>query len=179
MGYEIVRSDSLYHHGIKGMSWGVQNGPPYPLTSEKHDKVLEKAKKAKKNLDKAKESSAKKKTKSIEAKKSSLEAKKQKYETKAKKAEAKENRYRVKSYKAATRLLFRDPKLSAQYLAKSEAQKYNKIKYTAKVKSIEGKLGSMKYDEMHADSKVKRAEAKVDKYLKQLEGVTIKDLDED
>lgn len=23
--------DELYHHGIKGQKWGVQNGPPYPL----------------------------------------------------------------------------------------------------------------------------------------------------
>ena len=23
--------DELYHHGIPGQKWGVQNGPPYPL----------------------------------------------------------------------------------------------------------------------------------------------------
>lgn len=26
--------NELYHHGIKGMHWGVENGPPYPLGSE-------------------------------------------------------------------------------------------------------------------------------------------------
>lgn len=26
--------DELYHHGIKGQKWGVQNGPPYPLDSK-------------------------------------------------------------------------------------------------------------------------------------------------
>lgn len=25
--------DELYHHGIKGQSWGVENGPPYPLNA--------------------------------------------------------------------------------------------------------------------------------------------------
>lgn len=25
-------TDYLYHHGIKGQKWGVENGPPYPLT---------------------------------------------------------------------------------------------------------------------------------------------------
>ena len=25
----------LYHHGIKGQKWGVQNGPPYPLSKER------------------------------------------------------------------------------------------------------------------------------------------------
>lgn len=25
--------DELYHHGIKGQSWGAQNGPPYPLNA--------------------------------------------------------------------------------------------------------------------------------------------------
>lgn len=26
----------LYHHGIKGQKWGVQNGPPYPLSENSH-----------------------------------------------------------------------------------------------------------------------------------------------
>lgn len=25
--------NELYHHGIKGQRWGIQNGPPYPLNS--------------------------------------------------------------------------------------------------------------------------------------------------
>ena len=28
------RNAELYHHGIKGQKWGVQNGPPYPLDSD-------------------------------------------------------------------------------------------------------------------------------------------------
>lgn len=31
--------NELYHHGIKGMSWGVRNGPPYPLSSEQKSQV--------------------------------------------------------------------------------------------------------------------------------------------
>ena len=27
--------DELKHHGIKGQKWGVKNGPPYPINSEK------------------------------------------------------------------------------------------------------------------------------------------------
>ena len=27
--------DEFYHHGIKGQRWGVQNGPPYPLSDHK------------------------------------------------------------------------------------------------------------------------------------------------
>lgn len=26
-----MKNDELYHHGTKGMKWGVRNGPPYPL----------------------------------------------------------------------------------------------------------------------------------------------------
>ena len=33
----------LCHHGIKGQSWGVRNGPPYPLDKETHDKVESKS----------------------------------------------------------------------------------------------------------------------------------------
>lgn len=28
------RNSELYHHGIQGQKWGVQNGPPYPLGSD-------------------------------------------------------------------------------------------------------------------------------------------------
>ncbi|MBQ0088379.1 MAG: hypothetical protein KBT27_03480 [Prevotellaceae bacterium] len=30
----------LKHHGIKGQHWGDRNGPPYPLSESKHNKVL-------------------------------------------------------------------------------------------------------------------------------------------
>ena len=30
----------LVHHGIKGMRWGIQNGPPYPLSLETHSMVI-------------------------------------------------------------------------------------------------------------------------------------------
>ena len=30
---EDENADELYHHGVRGQAWGVQNGPPYPLGS--------------------------------------------------------------------------------------------------------------------------------------------------
>lgn len=49
-GYRVRRSqtvqehsDYLMHHGIKGQEWGVRNGPPYPLTADKHKAVTQKA----------------------------------------------------------------------------------------------------------------------------------------
>ena len=32
--------NELYHHGKKGMHWGVRNGPPYPLESSSQQKIL-------------------------------------------------------------------------------------------------------------------------------------------
>ena len=32
----LVYSDELWHHGILGQEWGVQNGPPYPLSDSAH-----------------------------------------------------------------------------------------------------------------------------------------------
>lgn len=32
-----ITLNELYHHGIKGQSWGKRNGPPYPLDAEDHN----------------------------------------------------------------------------------------------------------------------------------------------
>lgn len=37
--YYVVNGE-LYHHGIKGMRWGVMHGPPYPLSIGKHNSVV-------------------------------------------------------------------------------------------------------------------------------------------
>lgn len=46
-----VYPNELYHHGVKGMSWGVRNGPPYPLATDAYSKYLSKGDKAY-NIDK-------------------------------------------------------------------------------------------------------------------------------
>lgn len=32
--YDMTYGDTLEHHGVEGMQWGVQNGPPYPLSGD-------------------------------------------------------------------------------------------------------------------------------------------------
>ena len=52
--------DFLMHHGIKGQKWGVENGPPYPLTpskdysaaEKKANKIVGKVEKLSRNLSK-------------------------------------------------------------------------------------------------------------------------------
>ena len=43
----ITYANELYHHGTKGMHWGVKNGPPYPIDKskkvaqvKKHDNIV-------------------------------------------------------------------------------------------------------------------------------------------
>lgn len=47
---DFLEMHELYHHGIDGQKWGVQNGPPYPLPYNAHS-VEEKRKNPKALLD--------------------------------------------------------------------------------------------------------------------------------
>lgn len=70
------KSDYLAHHGIKGQSWGDQNGPPYPLDSQVSSAV--KKNKSKSFIQKLKD---KKKGKKLQAaRKAKVEEKKEKEE---------------------------------------------------------------------------------------------------
>lgn len=43
MNKTVIYGSYLYHHGIKGQKWGVENGPPYPLGSGDHNASERKA----------------------------------------------------------------------------------------------------------------------------------------
>jgi len=47
MGYRVV-TNSLQHHGIQGMHWGDRNGPPYPLGTKTHNRIVNRDKADKK-----------------------------------------------------------------------------------------------------------------------------------
>lgn len=65
-----VYPNELYHHGIKGQSWGVMNGPPYPLDGSTHNKVVKRSKeerKAEKLAKKAEKAKSKQEAKQLKA----------------------------------------------------------------------------------------------------------------
>ena len=72
---EDAQEDSLYHHGVEGMSWGDRNGPPYPLggVDKKVARAEYKAKKEKERRLKKLQKAAKKARK-IKAKNAKQEA---------------------------------------------------------------------------------------------------------
>lgn len=37
----VYYTSELYHHGVKGMKWGVRKGPPYPLTDAQKKRVVD------------------------------------------------------------------------------------------------------------------------------------------
>lgn len=40
----------LEHHGIKNQKWGKRNGPPYPLSDAKHDRIVKRAEKRRQKI---------------------------------------------------------------------------------------------------------------------------------
>lgn len=69
MKYENPRPvypNELYHHGIRGQSWGVQNGPPYPLSKAEHRAVIRQQKREAKAERKANKANFKNATRELE-----------------------------------------------------------------------------------------------------------------
>lgn len=130
MGYEVVtKSGELYHHGIAGQKWGVSNGPPYPLSSEKHERVLKKAKKANEKLKNARAAANKRAVKKMESANT-------KYQSKIKKAKTKDEEYQAKY----------------EYFEKLKSISYKELSNNKQVKRNEKKVDALieKYAHMAA-----------------------------
>lgn len=68
-GWLVIPSDSdLMHHGIDGMKWGHRNGPPYPLSTAQHNKVINAVHKVAKIAESANERRDRKADKKLEKK---------------------------------------------------------------------------------------------------------------
>lgn len=79
----VESSSELQHHGIKGQKWGVENGPPYPLDRQKHNKVLSSVGSAlKKRSEKKQEKKAAKKVAKVQKKEQRRQEREEKRATK-------------------------------------------------------------------------------------------------
>ena len=147
----------LEHHGILGMKWGVENGPPYPLNREKHNKVVKKGQSERKSLiDKAKDrSKAKKRAKQrAAALEKARQARRAKQEKEKREKYLEENKERVLKSGSAKEL--------AQYkgrLSNNELQNaWNRLELEAKI------LSKAQAQDMQPD--------KVEEFFKKLGTVT-------
>lgn len=66
---KVIRlsNNELYHHGIKGQKWGVQNGPPYPLDQKHELKTIRKITSKRETMWETYNSKYRKKSKAIKA----------------------------------------------------------------------------------------------------------------
>lgn len=157
----------LEHHGIFGMSWGVQNGPPYPLDSKEHAKVIKKGQDRAKNFIKDMKAShaakkrAKKRQESL-AKARAARAEKRKREAYERKLD--EDKERVLNSGTATELARYKGRLTNKELQDSLQRLENEAKLLAKAKE-EGKKPDKTKEFFDKLEKVtKYAKAGVDAY---------------
>lgn len=90
--YRPAYPNELYHHGIKNQQWGVTNGPPYPLDSAEHRKVVRGEMKAAKKQAKADYKSSKRNVENSAMMLRGAEKENAKWQKKADKIHAKEEK---------------------------------------------------------------------------------------
>ena len=130
-GYELYKGLQLAHHGVKEQKWGVQNGPPYPLSTEqkiaagyiKDAKRPKFATKSKKKIDK-------------------LESKNEKLRDKLSKAKRKGMKANAKAAKALGKKGISDPKAS-KLLKKSLLAQNKASILEAKINKNQAKINDL------------------------------------
>lgn len=184
--YRPPYPNELYHHGIKGQTWGVRNGPPYPLgaavsseikkvASSVKDRVSSGAKKAHSNSyarNVIKQEQITNRINKLESQKAKRgfrsSVKDQRAIEKASRTSAKYYKYKIKAGKGSKRAAKKLAKLERPYnkmmLKKAKAEQ-RQAKYDKKIQTQEKKLISLKKTMARQQKKFTADELKLGKAL--------------